>query len=337
MKSRLAHALFLLMALLVLLPASANAAPVAGTIEFAEGDARIVGIQGAVRYAQANGTVFQGDSLVTGGSGEIHVRMADDGCIAVRPNTRMKIEAFRHEGDAEDKSSFELLKGAFRSITGWIGKYNPKNYSIRTPLATIGVRGTDHEPMHIPEPEPGEEAAAEPGTYDKVNEGESFIENQHGQVAVLPSRAAFVPLRERVAPRLLERVPAIFRAARNERLIEKRKEILRQFLEERSREIRERVKDRRAELQPQRGNSVRQLKEHREARRQEFAERHRQPLAERVGEKGESRQRSQQLHEQRKQAFEEGRGNQRKIRENRREEVGEGHPQRNARPHRRMD
>lgn len=334
MRSWLAHALFLLV-LLVSLPASA--APAAGTVEFAEGDARIVSAQGAVRYAQANDLVSQGDSLVTGSSGEIHVRMADDGYIAVRPNTRMKIEVYRHEGDAEDKSSFELLKGAFRSITGWIGKYNPKNYSIRTPLATIGVRGTDHEPMHIPEPEPGEEAAEEPGTYDKVNEGESFIENQHGQVAVLPSRAAFVPLRERVAPRLLERVPAIFRAARNERLVEKRKEILRQFLEQRSKEIRERVKDRRAELQAQRGGSARQLIEQREAGRQEFDERRRQLQADRAGEKGEFRQRSQQLREQRKQAFEERRGNQRKIQENPRAEAGEGHPQQNARPRRRMD
>jgi len=39
---------------------------------------------------------------------------------------------------------FSLLKGGFRSISGLIGKINHDEYQVTTPVATIGVRGTDY-------------------------------------------------------------------------------------------------------------------------------------------------------------------------------------------------
>ncbi|MDX1434446.1 MAG: FecR domain-containing protein, partial [Gammaproteobacteria bacterium] len=42
------------------------------------------------------------------------------------------------------RSFFSLLKGGLRTITGAIGKLNRKAYQIRTPVATIGIRGTEY-------------------------------------------------------------------------------------------------------------------------------------------------------------------------------------------------
>ncbi len=37
-----------------------------------------------------------------------------------------------------------LLKGGFRAVSGLIGKVNHDDYSLATPVATIGIRGTDY-------------------------------------------------------------------------------------------------------------------------------------------------------------------------------------------------
>ncbi len=42
------------------------------------------------------------------------------------------------------RAFFSLLKGGFRSISGLIGKINQDEYQVTTPVATIGIRGTDY-------------------------------------------------------------------------------------------------------------------------------------------------------------------------------------------------
>jgi hypothetical protein len=42
------------------------------------------------------------------------------------------------------RAFFSLLKGGFRSVSGLIGKLNPDEYRVATPVATIGIRGTDY-------------------------------------------------------------------------------------------------------------------------------------------------------------------------------------------------
>ncbi|MCG8670659.1 MAG: FecR family protein, partial [Pseudomonadales bacterium] len=43
----------------------------------------------------------------------------------------------------EGRATFETTKGAFRAITGAIQKQEKSSYMVKTPLAVIGVRGTD--------------------------------------------------------------------------------------------------------------------------------------------------------------------------------------------------
>jgi hypothetical protein len=230
-------------------------------VDFVDGDARLVTSEGVGRPAKKGDAVAEGDTLVTGKDGELHVRMTDDGYIALRPDTTVKVAAYRHQGDKRDKSSFSLLKGSFRSITGWIGKYNRRNYQVSTPSATIGIRGTDHEPMFIPEPGRGERPIGEPGTYDKVNSGRTFIRNPRGTTFISPRQAGFVPARGLAAPRLLPAVPAFFRPARHERVIDEKRVSLRRSLEEHTREIRQRQQEKRLEREKGRGERRSQSKE----------------------------------------------------------------------------
>jgi hypothetical protein len=185
----------------------------AGIIELAEGDAIIDPRAGtSFRPARAGEAVNEGDTLTTFNGAEVHLRMADGAYISVRENSKITISAYVADGGSGDRSLIELAKGSFRAITGWIGKFNQSNYEVRTPTATLGIRGTDHEPMHLLAGDP----RGEPGTYDKVNEGGTFLRSASGTVEVTPNRAAFHSSAPGARPRLLPSVPAFFRPARNE-------------------------------------------------------------------------------------------------------------------------
>ncbi len=138
--------------------------------------------------------VYETDTIMTGKKGSAQLMMSDGAYIAIRQNTCISLDIYRYEPEEEGvgESVITLLKGCFRSITGLIGKQNKENYRIKTPVATIGIRGTDHEPLYIPEPEEGEIPIGEPGLYDKVNSGETYIENEAGIVTILPNQVGFV-------------------------------------------------------------------------------------------------------------------------------------------------
>jgi len=204
-------------ALLAALPACAQAV-LAGGVELAEGDVRFYDAARVVRRPKVGDPIHEGESIVTGADGEVHLQMEDGGLIAVRPATRMRIVNFRAEGHESDRMTIGLLEGSFRSVTGWIAKFTRNNYTVRTPTATIGVRGTDHEPYVIAEGS----ALGDPGTYDKVNAGGTYIQTQYGRVDVAPGRAGFAHLRRAERPRVLAQVPTLFRATRNEARVTRR-------------------------------------------------------------------------------------------------------------------
>src|SRR5512135_2509903 len=206
-------ALFLFSALLATIPLLAHAG-VAGRFQFVYGDVRIIAAGGQERPAKKGAEISEGETLVSAKNGGAQLRMIDDGIIALRPDSRMTIEAFHYNGkeDGTEKSSLSLLKGGFRAITGAIGHINKLNYQIKTPSATIGIRGTDHEPMFIPTPALGETALGKPGTYEKVNVGGVVMATPHGSLALGPNQVGYVESMN-AKPTALQQMPAFYRAA----------------------------------------------------------------------------------------------------------------------------
>jgi hypothetical protein len=197
----------------------------AGVIELAEGEVQITSTSGEVVTVRTAQPISEGDTVATGKTGEVHFRMEDQALIAVRPNTRMRIDAYRARGDKDDNSALSLLQGTFRVLTGWIGRYNRERYRIQTATTTIGIRGTDHEPAYLgADTTPAERDNHPPGTYDKVNAGETFMQNAAGKISVTQGRAGFAPDAATRAPQLLERTPAFYRKTRNELTFESKRE-----------------------------------------------------------------------------------------------------------------
>ena len=215
----------------LLLPAWSTAAEVYGTVELVEGSVQIVDPQGGRRTPRVSDTVSEGDLVITGRDGELHLRTDDHGFMALRGGTRFRIDAYAAHGDANDKTVVTLLEGALRSITGWIGKANPRSYSVRTGSATIGIRGTDHETTVILPPEAGQPALAAPGTYDKVNTGSTVLSTEKSAVVLQPNQAAFAEHGGSNPPRRLDAIPSFYKATPHEGRIEERRETLAREME----------------------------------------------------------------------------------------------------------
>jgi len=199
-----------LMLLALFLPVAALAA--AGRFQFVAGAVHIVAPDGKTRLALKGSPVASGDAIITADNASAQLRMRDGGILAIRPATRMKIDAYHFDGkqDGSEKSFFSLLKGGFRSITGLIGKLHKSAYRIRTPAATIGIRGTDSETVHVPPPPTGGPApAVPPGTYNKVNVGATIV---NGTV-VGPNQVAYTPNLGTPAV-ILPKMPSIFEPAK---------------------------------------------------------------------------------------------------------------------------
>lgn len=190
-----------------------QAAEVAGVVERLQGDAQIINSSGS-KNVTLKGEVFEGDKILTNNNSEMLVRMSDGSVFSIRPNSNMEVTHYHFEID--DKSSansnilIKLIKGGFRTVTGAIGKRNPLKVRINTPTATIGVRGTDFELAVLDE----NKAEAKAGTYDKVFEGKTFMENSQGkQVDVAANQVAFSPVDALQMAKqfgLLKNVPNVF-------------------------------------------------------------------------------------------------------------------------------
>lgn len=208
----------LMTAAILILPVGALAQS-GGRATLVSGPVSVISAKGESRLLQRGDRVETSDIVVTGDNANAHLVMDDHALIALRPNSKLIIESYLAEGGVEDRSKLELTKGFMRAVTGWIGKTAPRNYKVRTPSATIGIRGTDHE-VGVLE---GGEAA---GTYSKVNEGGTRLTNAAGDIDIGAGRAGFVASGRPAAPRALDRIPPEFKPSPFEKQLEIEKSAL---------------------------------------------------------------------------------------------------------------
>jgi hypothetical protein len=112
----------------------------AGKVIFAAGAAQVADRAGA------EGTpVQEGELLSTGKDGFLYVKTIDNGLFILRPNTKAKIVSYRidRNNPANTRIKLELISGVARSKSGDAVKLARQNFRFNTPVAAIGVRGTD--------------------------------------------------------------------------------------------------------------------------------------------------------------------------------------------------
>ena len=188
----------------------------AGYIQLVLGQATVWERSNTQRPAQKGIQIYEGDTIVTGASSNVQIRMSDDALIMVYSNSRIKIDRyiFSQSKDGKDSGTLQVLKGALRTVTGQIAQKNKDGFTVKTSVATIGVRGTDFDTAFI---EPGSvPAGASPGTYKRVYSGATTLKTTAGSVNVNENEAAFVGLKPGDKPERLKEIPEFMRKLEKE-------------------------------------------------------------------------------------------------------------------------
>jgi FecR-like protein len=88
--------------------------------------------------------VKEGDIITTDKNSSVKIIMEDKTVLDIQENTRFKISKYQYKETSPEtgSSSFEILKGTFRYISGLIAKKRSQNVSITAGTATIGIRGS---------------------------------------------------------------------------------------------------------------------------------------------------------------------------------------------------
>lgn len=85
-----------------------------------------------------------GDRIETADGGHVHIRFVDGGLVSVRPLSRLFVEEYRNaSGNSLAAIKFQLEEGVVRSVTGQWGEASRDRFRLNTPIAAIGVKGTD--------------------------------------------------------------------------------------------------------------------------------------------------------------------------------------------------
>jgi hypothetical protein len=118
------------------------AAPEAGKAVAVVQSATSTGSNGR-RTLKAGMSVSIGERIRTNSGGQVQLVFTDDTKMVVGPNSSLVIESYLFRSKSTvNKFAVKALGGSFRFITGNSPK---KAYSIKTPAATIGVRGTSFD------------------------------------------------------------------------------------------------------------------------------------------------------------------------------------------------
>jgi ferric-dicitrate binding protein FerR (iron transport regulator) len=98
------------------------------------------GQTGAERHLATGNPVFQNEAVRTGADSVAQLLFSDQTSLSLGPRSEVRLDRYvydpnRSAGDV----AVSFTTGALRFVTG---SQNPQNYQVRTPVATIGVRGT---------------------------------------------------------------------------------------------------------------------------------------------------------------------------------------------------
>ncbi|WP_159445561.1 FecR family protein [Oceanospirillum multiglobuliferum] len=178
----------------------------AGKILFVHGKVNIISASGESRLAERGASVFEGDKIVSEAASSMQLKMIDSGYLAIRPSSVIRLDEYRFEQKENDTAQASLLKGGIRSITGVIGKTKKESFKLRTPVATIGIRGTDLELYYLPQKS---RAGSVNGAYLRINSGRGYIQTQAGVQFVSSNQVAFATNSQQL-PTLINNPPKFF-------------------------------------------------------------------------------------------------------------------------------
>ncbi|UXC30303.1 FecR family protein [Aliarcobacter butzleri] len=114
-----------------------------GTVSLVEGKATILR-NGQTLGANMGDKIENKDIISTQVNSKIKITFIDNTIVTIGKESSLNIEEYIfNTSTKEAKTELNVLKGAFHTITGEIGKVNPDKFKLKTKSASIGIRGTE--------------------------------------------------------------------------------------------------------------------------------------------------------------------------------------------------
>ena len=114
---------------------------------------QVTALQGTVIITRTDGTkvsaadgtpIFQGDLVETGADGAIGITFADDSTFSLADDGSLVIDEMVYDPSTQQgKSALNVASGVFTFVSGQIAKTSIDAMVITTPVAVIGIRGTE--------------------------------------------------------------------------------------------------------------------------------------------------------------------------------------------------
>lgn len=160
------------------------------TVLFVHGRVEIIDSSG-VRAARRGDTITSSDRIITHAASSAQIRFSDGSLLALRPDTELVVSQYVYQpGSDTNVQQTDLIRGSLRAVSGAIGQATPERVTYNTPVATMGIRGTSLQVVHLV---PGQQIPAElVGSYLYVETGQVAITTDAGEIVVLPGQLFFV-------------------------------------------------------------------------------------------------------------------------------------------------
>lgn len=119
---------------------------------WAEGVAEVLFLSGQSQWSansaraqvlQKGAQLPEGARIETGEDGYVYLGTLDKGFLVLRPRTAARIARYQADTGGRVEIRLELEKGVARVVSGKAAQAQPQGFRMETPLAVIGVRGTD--------------------------------------------------------------------------------------------------------------------------------------------------------------------------------------------------
>lgn len=165
-----------------------------GKVLVVDGRAIAVGRDKIRRKLVAGDSVYVGDKLITGEDGFLRLKMIDQAQLDLRCYSIMVIEEYDLQSTTRT-SVINLLQGSLRKVTGEIGKWKEDIYELHTPVASVGVRGTEYA-LRVFQSQgcSGSIDTGDDGLYIQVIEGLVDVYNKAARTEVAKGDTLYIAL-----------------------------------------------------------------------------------------------------------------------------------------------
>lgn len=156
-----------------------------GAVHEVHGHATVTHPDGTTENVVQGTAIYQGDVIETEGDGAVEIAFIDESSFAVSANARLAIDEFVFDPSSQGgESNFSMLRGMFVYTSGLIGREDPDDVKIGTPVGSIGIRGT----TIAGNVDTGEITVVEGAIVLRANDGtEVTLASQFGTAQFLPN------------------------------------------------------------------------------------------------------------------------------------------------------